>query len=160
MATKGKESTLTLPSPTTIQMSRVFDAPHELVWKALTDPQLIPHWWGQRANKTIVDTMDVRVGGAWRYREIAPDGTEHAFRGEYRELRRPERIVYTFEYEPMAGHIVTDGVTLEDLGDRTRIVVTSTFASTEDRDGMLQSGMESGANESWDRLAELLATLK
>lgn len=160
MATKGKESTLTLPSPTTIQMSREFDAPRDLVWKTLTDPQLVPQWWGQRANKTIVDRMDVRPGGAWRYREIAPDGAEHAFRGEYKELREPERIVYTFEYEPMAGHIVTDDVTLEDLGGRTRIVVTSTFASTEDRDGMLQSGMESGANESWDRLAELLATMK
>jgi uncharacterized protein YndB with AHSA1/START domain len=160
MATEGKESTLTLPSPTTIQMSREFDAPRELVWKALTDPQLIPQWWGQRANKTVVDKMDVRTGGAWRYREIAPDGAGHAFRGEYKELREPERIVYTFEYEPMAGHIVTDDVTLEDLGSRTRIVVTSTFASNEDRDGMLQSGMESGATESWDRLAELLATMK
>jgi uncharacterized protein YndB with AHSA1/START domain len=157
MTTQGKESTLTLVSDTQVQMSRVFDAPRELVWKALTDPEAVPHWWGLRANKTTVDRMDVRPGGAWRYVETDPAGNEHAFRGEYKELREPERIVYTFEYEPMAGHVITDEMTLEDLGGRTRLIALSTFASQEDRDGMLQSGMESGANESWDRLAELLA---
>jgi uncharacterized protein YndB with AHSA1/START domain len=158
MATQGKESTLTLPSDTQIQMSRVFDAPRELVWKALTDPEAIPQWWGLRSSKTVVDKMEVRPGGAWRYVEIEPDGSENGFRGVYKEIIEPERIVYTFEYEPMAGHIMTDTITLEDLGGKTRLVALSTFASTEDRDGMLQSGMESGANESWDRLAELLAT--
>lgn len=158
MTTRSKESTLTIVSDTQVQMSRVFDAPRALVWKALTDPEAIPHWWGLRANKTTVDKMDVRPGGEWRYIETDPDGNQHAFRGEYKELREPERIVYTFEYEPMAGHIVTDEVTLEDLGGRTRLIALSTFASREDRDGMLQSGMEAGANESWDRLAELLAS--
>jgi uncharacterized protein YndB with AHSA1/START domain len=160
MATKSKELTLKVLSDTQVEMSRVFNAPRELVWQAMTDPKAIPHWWGLRANKTTVDKMDVTIGGVWRYLETDPEGNVHAFNGMYNEIVAPERLVYTFEYEPMAGHVIIDSVTLDDLGDKTRVSIASTFQSKEDRDGMMQSGMESGANESWDRLEELLASMK
>lgn len=158
MAETAEALKLTVLSDLEIQMSRVFNAPRELVWKALTDPEAIPQWWGPRGVKTVVDRMDVRVGGAWRYIHVGDDG-ENAFRGEYKELTPPERIVYTFEWEPMAGHVITETATLEDIGGKTRITVVSRFQSKEDRDGMLASGMEQGAAETWDRLAELLATM-
>jgi uncharacterized protein YndB with AHSA1/START domain len=160
MATESKESTLRVLSDTQIEMSRVFNAPRELVWKALTDPEAIPQWWGPRYLTTVVDKMDVRIGGAWRYIQKDSDGNVYAFSGMYNELVPPERIVYTFEFEMMAGHVVIDSVTLEDLGAATRMSVMSTFQSKEDMDGMMQSGMEAGANESWDRLAELLAAMQ
>lgn len=152
-------STLTLPSEREIQMTRVFDAPRELVFQALTDPALIPQWWGLRSTTTTVDKFELKPGGAWRFVQVGPDGREDAFRGEFREIVPPERVVQTFEWEGMPGHIVVDTNTLEDLGDKTRITTTSLFASQEDRDGMMASGMEEGANESWDQLAELVARL-
>lgn len=142
----------------TISMSRIFDAPRELVWKVYTDPQLVPQWWGPRYHTTVVDRMDVRVGGVWRYLQRDPQGNEYAFNGVYKEVSPPERLSYTFEFEPMAGHVSTDTLTFEALPDgRTRITAFTSFATLEDLDGMLQSGMESGAVETWDRLAELLA---
>ncbi len=154
-----KTSTLTLPSDREIVMSRVFDAPRELVFKALTDPALIGRWWGLRSTTTVVDKFDPRPGGAWRMVQKGPDGREDAFRGEFREIVPPERVVQTFEWEGMPGHIVLDTMTLEDLGGKTRLTTTSLFDTKEERDGMMASGMEQGANESWDLLAELLATL-
>jgi uncharacterized protein YndB with AHSA1/START domain len=159
MATSKNTSTLTTPSEREIVMSRIFDAPRELVFKAHTDPKLIPLWWGQRSATTIVDKMDVRPGGEWRFVQREADGTEYGFKGIFREIVPPERIVQTFEFEGMPGHIVTDTITLEEVDGKTRVTTTSLFDTVEDRDGMLNSGMESGANESWDRLAELLATL-
>src|SRR5712691_738154 len=96
---------ITLPSDREILITREFGAPRDAVFKAMTDPDLIPRWWGPRAYTTVVDKMDVRPGGKWRFINRPPDGAEHAFRGEYREIIPPERIVQTFEYEPMAGHI-------------------------------------------------------
>jgi uncharacterized protein YndB with AHSA1/START domain len=151
-------STLSLPSEREIRMTRVFDAPRELVFKAHTDPKLLAQWWGQRNNNLTVDRMDVRPGGQWRYVEREADGTEFAFHGEYREIVPPERLVSTFEYEGMPGHVAVDTAVFEELpGGKTRLTTTSSFASQEDRDGMLASGMEGGANESWDKLGELLA---
>lgn len=155
--TSNENSVLTLISDVEISMSRVFDAPRDLVFRVYTDPELVPQWWGQRASTTIVDQMDARPGGAWRYIQRGADGTEYAFRGEYREITPPERLVYTFEFEPMPGHVIVDTLTFDDVESKTRITATSLFQSVEDRDGMLASGMEGGANESWDRLAELLA---
>jgi uncharacterized protein YndB with AHSA1/START domain len=149
---------VTLPSDRELEMTRTLDAPRELVFKTMLDPDLIPRWWGPRRYSTIVDKMDVRVGGKWRYANRAADGTEFWFNGEYREIVPPERVVQTFEFEPMAGHISVDTLTLEDIGEgRTRVRVRSVFASKEDRDAVLSSGMESGANETYDRLAEILA---
>ncbi len=156
---KNYATTFTTPSDREIGMSRVFDAPRELVWAAYTDPRHVANWWGQRNSTTIIDKMDVRPGGEWRYIQRTPDGTEYAFRGEYREIVPPEKLVSTFEFEGMPGQVAVDSATFEEQNGKTTITVVSTFDSKEARDGMLQSGMEEGANESWDRLAELLATL-
>ena len=153
-------TTFTTPSDREIRMTRVFDAPRELVFQAHTDPQHVPHWWGQRHSTTIVDVMDVRPGGAWRFVQRDPEGNEYGFRGEYREVVPPERLVYTFEFEGMPGHILVETMTFEEHDGKTTVSSTSLFDSVEDRDGMLESGMESGAIESWDRLAELLERLQ
>jgi uncharacterized protein YndB with AHSA1/START domain len=153
MADSSKTSTLTLPSDREIVMSRVFDAPRELVFKAHTDATLIPQWWGPT---TTVDKLDLRPGGAWRFVQRGQDGSENGFRGEFREIVPPERFVWTFEWEGMPGHILVETLTFEDLGGKTRLTTHSLFDSVEERDGMLKSGMETGANESWNRLAALL----
>jgi uncharacterized protein YndB with AHSA1/START domain len=141
-----------------IVSERSFDAPRERVFAAFVDPELIPEWWGPRGGTTIVDQMDVRPGGAWRYIYRDDNGAEVAFRGVYREVTPPERLVQSFEYEPMPGHISIDVSTFEDLGDgRTKITTVSQFHTPEERDGMLGSGMEKGMGETYDRLEELLA---
>jgi uncharacterized protein YndB with AHSA1/START domain len=141
-----------------IRMSRLFNAPRDLVWKVYTDPRLVSQWWGPRYLTTVVDQMDVRVGGTWRYIQRGPDGNEFAFKGVYKEITPPERLTYTFEFEPMAGHISTETITFEALPDgKTRITARTVFTTLEDLEGMLQSGMEGGAVETWDRLEDLLA---
>ena len=151
---------VTLPSDREILITREFDAPRDVVFKAMTDPALISRWWGPRGHTTRVDKMEVRPGGAWRYISGTSAADETAFRGEYREIKAPERIVQTFEWEPMAGHISVDTATLTERDGRTLLTVRSLFASKEDRDGMVQSGMEKGLAETHDRFAELLAELR
>jgi len=161
MATASKyEMTITVLSDTEIQITREFDAPREIVFKAMTDPALLAKWWGPRRYKTVVDQLDVRPGGKWRMRNVGADGGEHAFRGEFREVTPPERIIWTFEYEPVAGHISVETMTLTEREGRTLLVAHDQFASKEDRDGMLQSGMESGARETYERLDEVLRELR
>lgn len=139
-------------------MSRLFDAPRERVWQVVNDPELIPEWWGPRRLTTVVDKMDLKVGGVWRYLQTDAKGNEFAFNGLYKEIEAPERLSYTFEFEPLAGHISTDTITFEEQPDgKTLITSEKTFESLEDLEGMLQSGMEDGAVETWDRLEELLA---
>ncbi len=151
-------TTVTTPTDREIVSERVYDAPRERVFAVYTDPELIPRWWGPRRMTTVVDRMDVRVGGAWRFVMSEPDGPEQAFRGVYREVAPPERVVATFEWEGLPGHVIVETATFEDLGDeRTRVRTTSLFHTTEERDGMLDSGMEGGMTESHERLAELLA---
>jgi uncharacterized protein YndB with AHSA1/START domain len=156
MAKNNMHVTVT-PGTQDIIMSRVFDAPRELVFKTYTDPALIPQWWGPRGITTIVDKMEVKTGGIWRYIQRGADGSEYAFSGVYHESLAPERLVYTFEFEPMPGHVCLETVKFEDQEGKTKVTVISVFQSVEDRDGMVQSGMEEGAVETWDRLAELLA---
>jgi uncharacterized protein YndB with AHSA1/START domain len=150
-------TTVTTPTDREIVTERVFEAPRERVWAAYTDPELIPRWWGPRRMTTTVDEMDVRVGGRWRFVSSEPGGPEQAFKGIYREVSPPERIVQTFEWEGLPGHVIVETATFEDLGERTRVATTSLFHTTEERDGMLASGMEGGMTESHERLAELLA---
>jgi uncharacterized protein YndB with AHSA1/START domain len=152
-------TTVTTPTEREIRIERVFDAPRDRVFAVYTDPELIPEWWGPRGTTTIVDRMDVRPGGGWRFVMRGPDGSESGFRGTYREVTPPERIVQTFEWEGMPGHVSVETATLEDLGDRTKVTTTSIFHTTEERDGMLASGMEGGLNETYARLDELLARL-
>jgi uncharacterized protein YndB with AHSA1/START domain len=152
-------ATITTPTDREIHIERVFDAPRDLVFATFTDPQLIPQWWGPRDGTTVVDQMDVRAGGSWRFITSDCDGNETAFRGTYREITPPERVVQTFEWEGMPGHVCIETAVFEDLGDRTRVINTSLFHTTEERDGMLASGMERGLNETYARMDELLARL-
>ena len=149
---------ITTPAEREIRIERIFDAPRERVWRAFTDPTLVAQWWG-RGNKLVIERMEVERGGHWRYVEHSPDGV-HGFEGRYREVTPPERLVHTFEWDGMPGYVAVETVTLEDLGDgRTKIVNTSLFHTTEERDGMLQSGMEQGLAESYAALDQLLAKL-
>jgi len=154
--TAGSATKFTMPSDREVVMTRVFEAPRDLVWRAYTDPKMIPRWWGPRDYTTTVDKMDLRPGGAWRFVNGAPDGKVFGFSGVYREIVRPERIVQTFEFEGVPGHIVVDTVTFEEHEGGTRVTVRSLFETKEDRDGMVSSGMEEGATESTERLDELL----
>ena len=104
--------------------------------------------------------MDFRPGGAWRIVHRGSDGEEYGFRGEYREIVPPERIVWTFEFEGMPGHIIVETMTFEEHDGKTTYTSSSVLDSIEDRDGMLESGMESGAAESMDRLDEYLEVLR
>jgi uncharacterized protein YndB with AHSA1/START domain len=157
-----KTNILAEPGKQEIVITREFDAPRELVFKAFTDPTLIPQWWGPRSLSTQVDTMDVRPGGQWRFLNRDAEGNEYAFHGVYHEVRAPERIIDTFEFEglPETGHVTLETMKLEALpGGRTKLIAQSVFQSVADRDGMLQSDMEEGVNETYDRLAELLKKL-
>ncbi len=159
-ASGSNQLTVTTPSDREIVMTRVFDAPRDLVFEAHTSCEQMSHWWGPRKYEIASCEMDFRPGGAWRILHRGPDGAEHGFRGEFREIVRAERIVWTFEYEGMPGHVSVDTLTLEEHDGKTTLTATSVFDSVEDRDGMLQSGMESGAAETWDRLAEYLQVLE
>ena len=139
-----------------IVTERIFDAPRERVFQAFVDPELIPQWWGRREGTTTVDKLDVREGGEWRFVTDGPDGNT-AFRGTFRAIEPPARVEQTFEWEGMPGHICVETATFEDLGDRTKVTTVSVFDTTEDRDGMLASGMEIGMGESYEKLDELLA---
>ena len=151
---------VTTPSDREIVMTRTFDAPRELVWEALSKPEHMREWWGPRGFTMPVCEMDFRVGGAYRFVQRGPDGAEYGFRGEYREIVPPERIGWTFEFEGMPGSISVDTMTLTEEDGKTTITTMSLFDSVEQRDGMLQSGMETGAAETYDRLAELLEKMQ
>ena len=151
-------STLTTPSDREIGAERIFNAPRDRVWRAYTDTTLVAQWWG-RGNKLVIERDEVERGGHWRYVEHSPDGVQ-GFEGRYREVTPQERIVRTFEWDGMPGYAMLDTATFEDLGDgRTKVVSTSLFYTTDERDGMLNSGMEGGLNESYAALDRLLATM-
>ncbi len=155
------------PGKQEIVIERTFNAPLECIFRALTEPDFIPEWWGPRRLKTVVDKMDVKPGGTWRFIQHDASGKEYAFHGEYKEVLSPERLVSTSEYEDMPGHEVMQTVLLEEdieqyvygFEARTRMMIKDIFQSVEDRDGMLQRGMEEGVRESYDRLDELAARL-
>ena len=163
MTTATKEAsrtaTITTPAEREIRIERVFDASRDRVWKACTDPALVAQWWG-RGNKLVVERMELERGGHWRFVEHSAEGV-NGFEGRYREVTPPERIVQTFEWDGLPGYVVINDTTFEDLGDgRTKMVTTSLFYSSEERDGMLSSGMEEGLNQSYAALDRLLATTR
>jgi uncharacterized protein YndB with AHSA1/START domain len=158
-AAKTGTLSVTLPSDREIRLTRVFSAPRSLLFEAMSKPEHVAQWWGPRGYSMTVSAMDFRPGGGYRFVHRAPDGNEFAFRGEYREIVPPERVVQTFEWEGLPGHISVETMTLDERDGQTTLTVNSVFASVEDRDGMLQSGMEKGAGESYDRLEEFVQTL-
>ena len=157
MATMNPLAITAEPERQGILMTRVFDAPREPVFKTCTDPNLIPQWWGPKQYVTVVDKMEVRKGGIWRFVQRESDGSEFAFNRVYHECLSPERLVYTFEWEGMPGHVLLETVRFDEYEGKTKMTVMDVFQTVEDRDGMLKSGMEQGAAETWDRFAELLA---
>ena len=155
-----KAELIAKPNTQEITLTRIFNAPRELVFKAMMDPALLPQWWGPKGYTTIVDKMDVKPGGVWRFIQRGDDGSEYGFYGVFHAINAPERFVQTFEFEGMPGHVLLETMTFEELPDgKTKLIDLSVFQSVEDRDGMLQSGMEGGANESWDQLEQILKTL-
>ena len=146
-----------------IVITREFDAPRELVFKAFTDPKLLIQWLGPRGLTMRLETFEPRNGGSWRYIHADQEGNEYGFHGVIHEIAAPERIIQTFEFEglPEKGHVTLETARFEALsGDRTKVTIQSVFQSVGDRDGMVQSGMERGVNDSHDRLDELLETMQ
>ena len=155
-----REATISLPSDRETLISRVFDAPAALVWDAITKPEHVRRWYGLRAMEMTVCEIDLRPGGKWRYAQTAPGGgDEFAFSGEYREIDAPNRLVSTEEFEAMpgTGYLVT--VTLTEVDGKTTLTSHLQYQKQEHRDGHLQSGMEVGMNETYQRLDELLTTM-
>ncbi|MDQ1255403.1 MAG: hypothetical protein QG646_4689 [Euryarchaeota archaeon] len=151
------------PGKQEIIITREFDAPRELVFKAFTDPELYVQWLGPRELTMTLEKFEPRNGGSWRYIHKDADGNEYAFHGVIHEVLPPERIIDTFEFEglPEKGHVVLEMARFEELpGSRTKLTSQSVFLSLADRDGMLQSGMEEGVNDSYERLDELLEKLQ
>ncbi len=148
---------IVLPGKQDFVMTCSFAAPRELVFRTYTDPQLIPQWWGPRRLTSVVELMDVRPGGRWRILQHDAQGGEFAFHGVYHLVARPEQIISTFEYEGTPGKVLLETVTFEELNGRTKMTDHAVFQSAADRDEMVQTGMEEGASESMDRLAQLLA---
>jgi len=157
--TNSSTFALSLPSDLEIRITRVFDAPRELVFEAWTRPEHLSRWWGCDDMTMTTCEMDVRPGGAWRYVVRMPDGQEWGFHGEYQVINRPHKLIYTFVYEPYPDHPAVVTMELEDLGGKTRFTETTRHESIEGRDGHLQADMEKGAAESLDRLSEFLATI-
>lgn len=157
-AAEPARTSLSTPTDREIRIERIFDASRDRVWRAFTEPELIAQWWG-RGNKLVVERMEVERGGHWRFIEHSSDGV-HGFEGRYREVTPQDRLVHTFEWDGMPGYVIIETTTFEDVGDgRTKVVNVSLFHTTDERDGMLQSGMEQGLNESFAALDRLLATL-
>ena len=142
-----------------IDFVREFDAPRDLVFRAHTDPELLPQWLGPAKYKMTVERLDVRDGGQWRYINNGPDGEEYGFHGVFHGTPSPDNMVQTFEFEGAPGHVSLDTLTLEDKDGRTLARGRSVFQSVEDRDAMFQGGMADGMNEGYRRLDELLARL-
>ncbi len=152
-------STAIYQQGTDLVYERTFEAPRELVWRALTEPDLISRWWGRKGSSTTVEEWDLRPGGRWRYVSRDRDGNDYTFYGEILEVQPPSRIKWTFLFDvegvgPQGG---PETMTLEDAGGRTRMRAVSHFGSTEAIEAALATGMTDGAVETWDRLEALLA---
>lgn len=157
-STPAHNATLSLEGDRELRVERIFNASRDRVWKAMTDPELIAQWYC-RGNKMVVEKFEPVRGGHWRFVEHA-DGQQHGFEGRFREVTPPEKIVQSFEWDGMPAHVIIETMTLEDMGDgRTKMRTHSLFLTAEDRDGMIQSGMEGGMNQSYDALDRLLARM-
>ncbi len=160
MPSKNKTTIKAEPSRQDLTITREFDAPRELVFKAHTDPKLFVQWLGPREYEMKLITFEPVSGGKYRYIHADKNGNEFGFHGTFHEMSL-ERMIQTFEFEglPEPGHVSLDSMTLEALpGDRTRITIHSVFQSVADRDGMIQAGMERGINDGYERLDDILAS--
>ena len=157
---RGSNETTTIYSEDgDLVFERTFDAPLDKVWRAFTDPEIVPRWWGKHGTTTTVTEMDVRPGGTWRYINSAPDREDVEFFGEYLEVDPPRGYRWTFMFDvdgmgPMGG---PESFAFEDLGNRTKVVSIGYMGSVDVLEGALATGMVPGAIETWDRLAQVLA---
>jgi uncharacterized protein YndB with AHSA1/START domain len=149
---------VTTPSEREVVLTRVFDAPRHLVYDALTKPELLKRWFGPRGWSLVVCEVDLRVGGKWRFVLRGPDGSEMGMRGVYLELAPPDRSVHTESFDDFPGESVVTTVLVEQ-GGKTTLTGTVLAPSKEARDAVINSGMEHGAAETYDKLAELLASI-
>jgi uncharacterized protein YndB with AHSA1/START domain len=156
--TAPQKAKLSKASDRELRIERIFNAPRDRVWKAMTDPQLVAQWWG-RGNKLVVEKYEPKKGGHWRFVEHSDHG-QHGFEGRFAELA-PYRIQMTFEWDGMPGHVSLETMELDDLGNgRTKLNVHTIFMTAEDCAGMMSSGMEAGMNESYDALDRVLESMK
>jgi uncharacterized protein YndB with AHSA1/START domain len=160
MATTTNSAKVTLPTDTQILITREFDAPRHLVWKAYTTPDLIARWWGGSHGKVTSAEVDLRVGGSWRYVLAANEGFEVAFHGEFREISAPDRLVNTEIYEgaPEGMGVVT--TTLTEADGRTTLTQLCHYGDKTVRDAVIESGMEGGMQESMDELEQVAVSLR
>lgn len=156
----SKTQIIAEPGIPQIIIEREFDAPRDLVFRAYTDPELIVRWLGPRELTTRIEEYDVRDGGRWRYVSIDPEGNEYGFHGLFHGTPSPDATVQTFEFEGVPGHVALETLTMTERDGRTLVRTVSSFQSVEDRDGMVESGMEHGVHDSDERLSELLATMR
>lgn len=159
MAKENRTLVMVEPGKQEIVITREFDAPRDLVFKAYSDPKAIPQWWGPRYLTTTVEKMEVRPGGLWKYRQRDAQGNEFNFHGVYHSVESPSRIVSTFEFEGAPGSVSLETVTFEEQGGRTKLRSQAIFQSVAERDAMVVSGMEEGVHDTYDRLEEVVARL-
>ena len=152
------DTTFSTPSDREIVITRVLAAPRRRVFEALTDPEHVPHWYGPRGWTLPVCAIDFRPGGAWRFVCRGPDGTDMGMRGVYQEITPPERFVSTESFDDYPGESLNTLVLSEEAG-RTTITTTVLYPSKEVRDAVLGSGMQEGASQTYDRLAEYLRAM-
>jgi uncharacterized protein YndB with AHSA1/START domain len=143
-----------------IDITREFDAPRDLVFRAYTDPDLLVQWLGPRKYKMTVDSWDVRDGGKWRYVHSDEDGNNWGFHGVFHGDQTPDGMLQTFEFEGWPGQVSLESLVFEERDGKTVLRNHSVYQSVEARDAMIESGMESGVNEGYDKLDELLAKLR
>jgi uncharacterized protein YndB with AHSA1/START domain len=154
----GNNPTTVTAQPGTpfIDVTREFDAPVDAVRRAYLERELVAQWLGPNGYEIVIGEWDARSGGAWQFTHRDPDGNEYGFRGVFHSIS-DDQLVQTFEFDGWPGHVSLESLVFEDLGDRTRVVSHSVYQSVEDRDGMVESGMEQGLSEGYERLDELLA---
>ena len=157
---------VTLPTDTQIRITREFDAPRHLVYRAWTTPELIKRWWSGERGEVTVAEVDLRVGGSWRYLMVANEGFEVGFHGEFSEIVPNERIVNTEAYDTGPGSEAADEsmapvvtTTFSEVDGRTTLMQVVECPSAEVRDMIVESGMEAGMQESMDRLEQVAISL-
>ncbi len=161
MVARANEGTavVTLPTDTQILITREFNAPKHLVYKACTTPDLIKRWWHANRGEVTIAEMDVRVGGKWRWVMVTHSGFEVGFHGEYREVVPNERIVSTEVYEGVPDAEAVNMITFTEKEDRTTLTVLVQHKTQEHRDAHINSGMEAGMQDAYDLLEEVATSL-
>jgi uncharacterized protein YndB with AHSA1/START domain len=164
MVASSGTAKLTLPADTQILITREFDAPKELVWKAWTTPELVRQWWHANRGEVTVSEIDLRVGGKWRSVMVTTEGgIEVAFHGEYREIEPYDRLVSTEAYEGVPNpdeNATVNTVTLEEQDGRTTLTLLVDAPSKEVRDAIIESGMEDGLQDALDLLEQIAISLR